>query len=145
MAGFDLANNSIRALLSGGTLIGFETYMTRRGEKLLSTSNLKKFGFQAVSSLAVNEIKSLLRPIIPSVVDGITDAYINPILIGGAYTVLARVVNGSKSYLYNFMFSMSAEMVAGFLEHPVRGLISPGLSKPMPKAAVAPIRTRVLG
>ena len=140
-SGSDLLNNSSKGLISGAALVGFDTYM-EQDAKLISKTNLKTFGYQAVSSLAVNQIKSLLRPIIPSVVDGITDAYINPLIVAGTYTILARVVDGSKDYMYNFMFSMSAEMIACGLDAPVKSLMS---SSGLVSSGVQPNKNRILG
>jgi hypothetical protein len=114
--------------------------------KLLSTENLKRFGYQVLSSAGVGWLRSALRSVMPSVIDSISDCYLNPFLVGGCYTILARVISGSSSYMYNFMVSMSAEMVAGLVEVPVRSLI-PGYSAPTRSitAAAQSARTNVLG
>ena len=140
--GLDLANNSIRAILSGGALVGIEAFMSKGGKRsIFSQENLIKFGFQALSSLGVNQIKSFLSPLLPSGVGALTDVYVNPFIVAGTYTLLARFVSGSKAYMYNFMFSMSADMLAGFLEAPIKALM-PGST---PAGAVQPSRSYVLG
>jgi hypothetical protein len=138
----------VRGAVSGGVLVGLDTYLNTGKNKprsLFSTDQLKKFGFQALSSVAVDQIKKVFKPLLPNLINDST-MWINPLIVGGSYTLLVKFISGSNNYMYNFMYSMAAEMIAGFVEPPLYALLPSSGSITLPSVtAVQPNRRSVLG
>lgn len=92
-----------------------------------SGNTLKRSGYQLVASLGANTLEGFIRPLLPPSAQ-LSTMYMRPIVVGGAFTILAKFIDGDKSYVMNFLLSGGSELLAGYLESPFQSALSPSSS-----------------
>ena len=119
--GYNFGTSSLKAGLSAGTLSLVQFY---QGKTKMNSSMLKKAGFQFLSSISANTVEAFIRPYLPMGAQ-ISSTYIKPLIVGTLFTVMCKVIDGSKSYMSNFILSVGSEVGGSYLESPVDKLLYP--------------------
>jgi hypothetical protein len=120
---YSFGSSSLKATLSAGTLSLVDYY---RGKNKLNMAMLKKSGYQFLASFSSNTIEAFIRPYLPAAAQ-ISSMYLKPIIVGSIYSLLCKIVDGSKAYVGNFILSAGSEIAASYLEAPIDQLLLPGM------------------
>ena len=137
-----LGASGTKALVSAGSVSLVNYYRARsngRTPSLLSLPSLKRAAYQGISSFASGSIEAAIKPLLPPAAQ-ISSMYLQPLLTAGSYTLLAKFVDGSESYVANFLISLGSEVAAGCITTPLTGLLMPSSSN-----YIQGMRSNILG
>src|SRR5688572_2594227 len=106
----------IKNALSGAILVGAEKFIGRDGGKLVSVASGKKFLAQSVSSYMLEPIGNYVLPVLPLSISGISNYYLDPIIVGGIYSVITWIIKGidGKNMLKRFIYSVGSEFLSNY-------------------------------
>jgi len=130
---YGLSTPVLKSALSAGVLTGVKYY---RGEKL-NKETLMPAGYQFISSYVAQDVENILRPLLPPALQ-VQSMYLKPLIVGGLYSIISKVVDGNKKYMANFLISAGSEVGATFIEPYFEGAVGNSILPPANNSLIPP-------